>query len=170
MEKLVNEEVSAGAVICKRENNEVKFLLVYSKRNNEWGFAKGHIEKGETAIEAAKREILEETGLVLKKEDFIKDFCFTDTYKIKGTLPSTKDRIVNKKAIYYLGVVKSNCDNTTKKEDEEIGKIKWMTFDEAISCLKYEKQKEMLKTAKQFLTKLTGEEFKKIIGMEEINK
>ena len=125
--------------------------MVFSKRNSEWGFPKGHIENGETEKEAAKREILEETGIKLDEKDFVSNFCFTDTYKIKGTLPSTKGRIIDKKVVYYLGIVKSDYVDLTKEQDEEIGEMKWMSFEEALKYLKYEKQKEMLKTAKQFL-------------------
>ena len=150
----MNKETSAGAVLYKKQNNDFLFLLVYSKRNGEWGFPKGHIEKGETEIEAAIREISEETGLVVNEEDFLKDFRFADTYKIKGTLPETKGKIIDKTSVYYLCGVKNDCNNMTKKEDEEISEMKWMSFEEAINYLKYSKQKEMLKIAKQTLEDL----------------
>lgn len=37
--------------------------MVLSENSNAWLFPKGHIEEGETDEEAARREILEETGL-----------------------------------------------------------------------------------------------------------
>ncbi len=148
----MDKEISAGAVLYKKLLNEIRFLLVYSKRNGEWGFPKGHIEKGETETEAAVREIFEETGIKIKEQDIDKNFRFADTYKIKGTLPETKGRIVNKTSVYYLCVVQNNRDTEKIFTDEEIEKIKWMTFEEALSALKYEKQKEMIKSAKQFLS------------------
>ena len=54
----MKQETSSGAVVYKKENNEYFFLLVYSVKNKEWSFPKGHIEKGETELETAKREIL----------------------------------------------------------------------------------------------------------------
>lgn len=152
MKNFINEEISSGAVLYKKENNKIKFLLVYSKRNSEWGFPKGHIEKGETEIEAAKREIFEETGIKLNNDDFDKTFRFSDTYKIKGTLPSTKGKIIDKTSVYYLAGVKNSRDNKKLFANEEIGEMKWMSFEEAVNCLKYPKQKEMLKIAKQFCT------------------
>lgn len=146
MNNNINEEISAGAVIYKKMDNDILFLLVYSKRNKEWGFAKGHIEADETEIEAALREIREETGII--NISFIENFKLTDSYKIKGTLPSTKDRIITKKVIYYLCYTN---EDFTYKTDDEIGNCKWVTCKEALSLLKYDKQKEILNKANKFI-------------------
>lgn len=39
-----------------------KFLLVFNQRRNGWEFPGGKIETGESVVEAAKREALEECG------------------------------------------------------------------------------------------------------------
>lgn len=56
------KEISAGGVITKIEDN-VKYILLVEYKNNTFGFPKGHLERGETPEEAAKREIIEEVGL-----------------------------------------------------------------------------------------------------------
>ena len=141
-----NQETSVGAFIYKIENNEILFLLVYSKRNNEWGFPKGHIEPNETEIETAKREIKEETGIT--NLTFVKDFRCCDTYKIKGTLSSTKNRIIDKNVIYYLASTKEDFKGSV---DDEIGQHNWLKFEDCIKYLKYEKQKELIRKAFLFL-------------------
>lgn len=146
MNNNINEEISAGAVIYKKTGNDILFLLVYSKRNKEWGFAKGHIETKETEIQAALREIREETGIT--NVNFIENFKVTDSYKIKGTLPSTKDRIITKKVIYYLCYTN---EDFASKTDDEIGSCKWVTCKEALSLLKYDKQKKILNKANNFI-------------------
>jgi len=40
-----------------------KYLLVYGKKSQKWGFPKGHMEKGETEEQTALREFYEETGI-----------------------------------------------------------------------------------------------------------
>ena len=120
------KETSVGAFIYKIENNEILFLLIYSRRNKEWGFPKGHIEPNETELETAKREIKEETGIT--DLNFVKDFCCCDTYKIKGTLSTTKNRIIDKNVIYYLASTKEDFKGSV---DDEIEKGVWLKFNQA---------------------------------------
>jgi ADP-ribose pyrophosphatase YjhB (NUDIX family) len=55
--------IMAGAcVILINKNNEM--LLQLRKDNNCWGLAGGSLEIGETLEQVARRELLEETGLV----------------------------------------------------------------------------------------------------------
>lgn len=50
---------SAGGVVI----NEDGEVLVVCQNGNSWSLPKGHIEQGESAIEAARREINEESGI-----------------------------------------------------------------------------------------------------------
>jgi len=50
---------SAGGVVT---NNQGKVLVV-SQRGTSWSLPKGHIDPGESALAAAKREIYEESGI-----------------------------------------------------------------------------------------------------------
>jgi len=45
-------------------------VLVVNQRGRSWSLPKGHIEKGESVLEAARREIYEESGV--KKLKFVK--------------------------------------------------------------------------------------------------
>lgn len=57
----------SGAIVVRLDGDEPRVLLVTAKRNpKRWIFPKGHIEKGETAEEAALREAREEAGVVGK--------------------------------------------------------------------------------------------------------
>ena len=58
----VRKEVAA-AVCYRRRDGAIEFLLVRTKGGNKWTFPKGHVEKGETAREAAAREAHEEAGV-----------------------------------------------------------------------------------------------------------
>lgn len=53
------EVKSAGGVVVNREGK----ILVVNQRGSSWSLPKGHVEPGEDALNAAKREILEESGI-----------------------------------------------------------------------------------------------------------
>ena len=50
---------SAGGVVVNRKGQ----ILVVNQRGRSWSLPKGHIEEGEEELEAARREIYEESGL-----------------------------------------------------------------------------------------------------------
>jgi bis(5'-nucleosidyl)-tetraphosphatase len=57
------EERAAGAVLFREEGGRRLYLLLRHQQGGHWGFAKGRMEKGESVLEAAMREIREETGI-----------------------------------------------------------------------------------------------------------
>lgn len=74
-------ERSCGAVVCRRINGEIRLLLIKNSRSAHWGFPKGHMERGETPEQTARREVLEETGIHI---DIIPDFTAKSDYTIQG--------------------------------------------------------------------------------------
>ena len=57
------EIVKAGCVVV---DTDLNVLLVTSGGQSTWSYPKGHIETGESARQAAIREVLEETGYEVK--------------------------------------------------------------------------------------------------------
>jgi len=50
----------AGGIII----NQLNKIAIVNQNYDSWSLPKGHIDKGETAIDAAIREIYEETGII----------------------------------------------------------------------------------------------------------
>lgn len=130
-------ESSCGAVIFRNINGQRRFLLIKNKRSAHWGFPKGHIERGETKEQTAKREVLEETGLHINIYD---GFSSTSEYKIAGR--------VEKRVTILLG---STTDTQTVIQQEEIEDYIWLEYDKALASLKFENDKTILISAKEFL-------------------
>ncbi|MGR3760501.1 NUDIX hydrolase [Roseobacteraceae bacterium NS-SX3] len=66
--------LGALAVVCHRIRGEDRVILV-QRRNAPnagwWGFPGGHVELGETALEAAARELREETGVAARPVEYL---------------------------------------------------------------------------------------------------
>ena len=130
-------EQSAGAVVFHR-GKPIEFLLLFSRY---WGFAKGRIEPGEDEQTAARREILEETGLVVSLLD---NFRFVDDYWYQR-----HGMRVHKQAVYFLAQA---ADKHSKISWEHTDSA-WLPFDQALARLNYEGGRQALQAANEFLLK-----------------
>ncbi len=112
--------LSCGAVVVRRTDDGWKTILLRAFHN--WDFPKGVREAGEEPMEAALREIGEETGI----DDL--GFEWGDRYFETG--PYSKGKV----ARYYLGltvqedVVMGISPETGEPEHHE---WRWVSFDEA---------------------------------------
>lgn len=145
----MNKEVSAGAVVFRKENKSILFLLIYSRRNKIWGFPKGHIEQGENEKSTALREIKEETGLEDLK--FIDSFREEDIYEAMSNREPFKGQTIEKHSIYFL--YEAENKNVTV-DSHEIADYRWLKVDYAESFLQFDSMKQVLKKASNFLNKI----------------
>lgn len=142
----MNKEFSAGAVIFKREEEKILFLVVYSARNKIWGFPKGHLEQAETEKQAALREIKEETGL--DSLQFINGFRKEAAYKTISKRVPFRGEIIEKHVTYFLCEIKNEgiiVDGT------EIGDYRFLPLNEAAELIGFENLKKILRKAYDFL-------------------
>lgn len=69
-------------IIGVREND--KWIFVRHRDRYSWELPAGHIEKGESAMEAAKRELWEETGVIEANLRPVQDYTITMNNSIKS--------------------------------------------------------------------------------------
>ena len=130
------KEKSCGGVILKKVDD--KYLVLLIKHNvGHWSFPKGHVENNETEEETAKREIMEETGLLVS---FVPGFRKVVTY-------SPKDGVL-KDVVFFLAL--SNSDVVSLQE-EEVSDYNWCSFSEAYDIITYDSDKEVLNEVICFL-------------------
>ena len=106
--------VEAAGGLVKRTDNKLLFIF----RNNKWDLPKGGVEKNELIIDAAKREVTEETGVT----DIIVEKRISETYHIfkKGKRFRLKKTYWFKMSTTYMGKTKPHTE-------EGIEKIKWVS-------------------------------------------
>jgi bis(5'-nucleosidyl)-tetraphosphatase len=146
-------ERSAGAVIFRKEKRKILYLMLKYGSAKHWDFSKGHIEKGEKTIKAAKREIKEETGIADCR--FVKGFKETIKYFFKWP---PKDKLPkNKKQDWRLKfVVFFLVETKTKaiKISYEHSDFEWLEYEDALRRLTHKTAKNVLKSAHGFLSSL----------------
>ena len=136
-------EKSCGIVLF----NSDEFLLIQhpTKSNGDeghWDFPKGHVEGSETELETAKRELIEETGIV--------NFRLFDGFRHRIEYYFQKgNEMVPKEVIFFLA--ESNTKEVVLSSEHQ--NFIWLDKHLAHNKLTYANAKEVLAAIKFFLEK-----------------
>ncbi len=122
---------SAGGVVKNKEGK----ILVVSQRGTSWSLPKGHIEPGENAREASKREIEEESGLT--NITFIKELGTYSRFKI------AKDggEDTSEKKTLHIFLYETDQDKL-KPIDPDNPEARWVEPNKVADLLTHPKDKE----------------------------
>jgi 8-oxo-dGTP pyrophosphatase MutT (NUDIX family) len=132
-------EKSCGAVVYRKYHGNTEILLIKHINSGHWSFPKGHMEDGETEIETAKREVMEETSVKIFIDPTFRESVY---YSPK---PDTQ-----KEVVYYIG----KADNTNYvPQPEEVAEVRWVEIDNASSVLTYENDRNIIAKAKPTIKK-----------------
>ncbi len=93
---------AGGAILFRPHDQGWQFLLL--RHADRWDLPKGLLEPGETPIEAAHRELQEETGIAPATVQWVPDFLFTHRYNFTDR----SGRPTNKQLTVFLGVIHHN--------------------------------------------------------------
>lgn len=130
----MDRQLSAGFLIRSGK----KFLLCHAfpgpratKDTGKWTIPKGHVEAGETTLEAAYRETLEETGLDLKNLSYVNVWQhFSHIYTMRN-----KDVIVffcdDETGMLQDEILKCSSFVDDDPTYPEVDEYKWVEFKEA---------------------------------------
>ena len=135
-----NRATHGGGVVFRLAREGPRYLLVEARGTRErWVFPKGHLEHGETAAVAARREVTEEAGVRARPIRRLR-------------------RVEQKKAgerILVAYFLMAYCGRATPLEDR---RVRWLTFDEAMQALDLAKTRRVLRSADRLLSLATKEE------------
>lgn len=119
-------EKSCGCIII----NDDKVLLIKQTKGH-WGFPKGHVEKSETEIQTATREVKEETNL---------DVAIDENKRY--TMKYVTDKGKLKEVVLFI----AKCvGGEIERQETEISDIKWLDFNEALKKITYDNTRELFK-------------------------
>lgn len=116
--------LAAGTLPWRRRRGRLQVALVHRPRYDDWSWAKGKLDRGETFPVAGVRETLEETGLRVRLGHPLP----TTTY----TVASGSGRAV--KEVRYWAAEVTGRDGGLVHEIDEVA---WLEADEALQRLTY---------------------------------
>ncbi len=122
---------AAGGLLWREGANGKQIAVVHRTRYDDWTLPKGWLEKGETFVGAAVREVMEETNCQVQAGEFAGCSCY---------LVESVPKIV----LYWHMTLIGDC---TFMPNQEVDELAWLTQNKAMSILTYEGEKELLAKA-----------------------
>lgn len=121
---------AAGALLWREtQGRDIEIALIHRPRYDDWSLPKGKIEMGETALQCAYREVLEETGL---RAAFTRQLGSVE-YEESGQ---------KKRVIYWAAQAASESGQFVA--NEEVDQLEWHNAQAAIEKVTHDSDKEII--------------------------
>lgn len=128
---------AAGGVVVGAD----KKIIVVEQHGNSWGLPKGGVEEGETLIDAARREIGEETGVMTL--EYVGELGSYERKSIGLDGRGETDMFGSRLRTFFLFTTQESV-LAPKDPDHEITQVRFVTIDEALALLTHPKDREFL--------------------------
>jgi 8-oxo-dGTP pyrophosphatase MutT (NUDIX family) len=134
-------EISAGGVLARPRDSGWEVCMV--RAGKYWGLPKGHLETGETAPEAALREISEECGIPVDALSIVAELPPAEYVYRRG------GRLIFKLVQHFLVIVPAGTGLVP--QPSEIDEAVWLTFEAATEKASFADTRTALSAARAVL-------------------
>lgn len=124
----MNLILAAGGVVWRRGSSDIEFLIVHRPRYRDWTLPKGKVDPGESLLQTAFREVVEETGYRCR----IGPKLATTEYMTSNG---------NHKTVHYWAMEARKGEFVP---NPEVDKAEWLAARDAIVRLTYEHDRRLV--------------------------
>ena len=156
-------EISAGGVVIRKDNGDWQIAAIElpvasgtvhgpakpaarSKPKAVLCLPKGLIDPGEKALDAALREVREETGIIAAPIAKLGDIKY-----VYARSWGDGERVFKIVSFYLLRYESGEIDNITEEMRIEVGRAKWVPLKDAPQLLAYSGEKQMARQALEYV-------------------
>ena len=131
------EVCASGAVLWRTCPDGIEVAVVHRPRYDDWSLPKGKLDAGESWEDAAVREVEEETGV---------------RARLGAELPSVSydDHKRRRKLVRYW-LAEAEGGTGEFEPNDEVDELRWLSPNEAMSLLSYERDQGVLAAATEAL-------------------
>ena len=138
----MRREFSAGGVVLRRFRGR-PFVVAVRPRPDVLALPKGHPDEGESMVEAATREVREETGLAAELIEKLGDVRYW--YVAEGK------RVFKVVSFYLVRYRRGRLDDVPPAFRHEVAEARWLPLEDAPRLLAYKGEREMVEKALMML-------------------
>lgn len=125
---MITPILAAGGLLTRAAADGAELMLVHRTRYNDWALPKGKVEANEEPLEAAIREVREETG------------CEVECLSFAGEIRYEVDEVPKSVLFWRMSVVRQE----PLEPNEEIAEAIWWPLPEAIALMTYESERRLV--------------------------
>jgi len=140
------EQVSAGGAAFRKFDGRIEIVIILTNPERRWQLPKGMIDAGETAEQAAVREVREETGV---ETDIITPLEETQ-YWFSADRNGERTRF-HKKVHWFLMKYRSG---EVEDHDNEVFEARWVEAGDAIKMLVFKNERDIVQKALDAIERL----------------
>lgn len=134
----IEKEESFGIIPLRKTESGWQVFLILHKHGDHWAFPKGKADESESPFESAKRELEEETALVVEKVLIEEPISEQYTFFRRG-------KKVEKRVHYFPAIV----SGAILLQPEEIRDGEWLSLNQAHDRLTFDEAKRICKKVEE---------------------